>query len=109
LQRARKSAPFRQFRQAQTRRRGPPKGELSLSRELRHDRQCGDRPRVRECRGPDIPQSNKAFLIERYLTPEPRLKLIGAMTAHANDGMDVSDGFAGDLGKMLGQRPRADL
>jgi thiamine-monophosphate kinase len=57
--------------------------------------------RVRQGRGPDIPQSDKAFLIERYLTPEPRLKLIGAMTAHANGGMDVSDGFAGDLGKML--------
>jgi thiamine-monophosphate kinase len=57
--------------------------------------------RIRQGRGPDIPQVDKAFLVERYLTPEPRLKLIGAMTAHANGGMDVSDGFVGDLGKML--------
>jgi thiamine-monophosphate kinase len=57
--------------------------------------------RVRQGRGPDIPQADKAFLIERYLTPEPRLKLIGAMAAHANGGMDVSDGFVGDLTKML--------
>jgi thiamine-monophosphate kinase len=57
--------------------------------------------RVRQGRGPDIQQSDKTFLIERYLTPEPRLKLIGAMTAHANAGMDVSDGFVGDLTKML--------
>jgi thiamine-monophosphate kinase len=57
--------------------------------------------RVRQGRGPDIPQADKAFLLERYLTPEPRLKLIGAMTAHANGGMDVSDGFVGDLTKML--------
>ncbi len=57
--------------------------------------------RVRQGRGPDIPQADKAFLVERYLTPEPRLKLIGAMAAHANGGMDVSDGFAGDLTKML--------
>ena len=57
--------------------------------------------RVRQGRGPDIPQADKAFLIERYLTPEPRLELIGAMTAHASGGMDVSDGFVGDLTKML--------
>src|SRR5271167_2160602 len=57
--------------------------------------------RVRQGRGPDIPQGDKAFLLERYLTPEPRVALIGAMIAHANGGMDVSDGFAGDLTKML--------
>jgi thiamine-monophosphate kinase len=57
--------------------------------------------RVRQGRGPDIPLADKAFLLERYLTPEPRLALIGAMAAHADGGMDVSDGFAGDLAKML--------
>jgi thiamine-monophosphate kinase len=57
--------------------------------------------KIRQGRGPDIPQPDKAFLIERYLTPEPRLKLIGAMVDHANGGMDVSDGFVGDLTKML--------
>ena len=50
---------------------------------------------------PGIPQADKAFLIERYLLPEPRLELIGAMAAHASGGMDVSDGFVGDLAKML--------
>jgi thiamine-monophosphate kinase len=35
------------------------------------------------------------------LTPEPRLALIDAMTTYANGGMDVSDGFVGDLAKML--------
>ena len=57
--------------------------------------------KVRQGRGPDIPQVDKAFLLERYLKPEPRLALIGAMAAHANGGMDVSDGFVGDLAKML--------
>jgi thiamine-monophosphate kinase len=57
--------------------------------------------RVRQGRGPDIPKAEKAFLLERYLTPEPRVALIGAMVAHANGGMDVSDGFVGDLTKML--------
>jgi thiamine-monophosphate kinase len=57
--------------------------------------------KVRLGRGPDIPQADKAFLLERYLTPQPRLALIGAMVAHASGGMDVSDGFVGDLTKML--------
>jgi thiamine-monophosphate kinase len=57
--------------------------------------------RIRQGRGPDIPKADKAFLVERYLIPEPRLRLIGAMAAHASAGMDVSDGFVGDLTKML--------
>ena len=65
--------------------------------------------KIRQGRGPDLSEADKAFLLERYLTPEPRLKLIGAMVAHASGGMDVSDGFAGDLTKMLdasGSAPR---
>jgi thiamine-monophosphate kinase len=57
--------------------------------------------RVRQGRGPDIPQPEKAYLLERYLTPKPRVALASAMVAHANGGMDVSDGFVGDLTKML--------
>lgn len=57
--------------------------------------------KVRQGRGPDIPKADKAFLLERYLIPEPRLKLAGAMAAYASGGMDVSDGFVGDLTKML--------
>lgn len=57
--------------------------------------------KVRLGRGPDIPQAERAFLLERYLIPEPRVALIGAMAAHATGGMDVSDGFVGDLAKML--------
>src|ERR1700751_2811333 len=45
--------------------------------------------KIRQGRRPDIPQANKAFLLQRYLIPEPRLKLIGAMAAHASGGMDV--------------------
>jgi thiamine-monophosphate kinase len=57
--------------------------------------------KVRQGRGPDIAKADKAFLIERYLKPEPRVALAQAMLAHANGGMDVSDGFVGDLTKML--------
>src|SRR5271170_3162616 len=46
--------------------------------------------KVRLGRGPDIPQADKAYLLERYLTPRPRLALISAMAAHASGGMDVS-------------------
>jgi thiamine-monophosphate kinase len=57
--------------------------------------------RIRQGRGPDIPHVEKTSLLERYLTPEPRLALASAMLAYANGGMDVSDGFVGDLTKML--------
>ena len=57
--------------------------------------------KIRLGRDLDIPQADKAFLLERYLTPQPRLALIDAMATHANGGMDVSDGFVGDLAKML--------
>jgi thiamine-monophosphate kinase len=57
--------------------------------------------KVRLGQSPDISQADKTFLLERYLTPEPRLALVDAMAAHANGGMDVSDGFVGDLTKML--------
>ncbi len=40
-------------------------------------------------------------LLARYLLPEPRLALREALLAQARAAMDVSDGFLGDLGKML--------
>ena len=49
----------------------------------------------------DVARDQRAFLLERYLTPEPRVALAGAMVRHASGGMDVSDGFVGDLTKML--------
>src|SRR5271157_4239397 len=56
---------------------------------------------IRLGRGPDLPKAEKQFLLRRYLTPEPRLGLAKAMLAYAHGGMDVSDGFVGDLTKML--------
>ncbi|ACK49630.1 thiamine-monophosphate kinase [Methylocella silvestris BL2] len=44
---------------------------------------------------------NAAFLADRYLLPRPRLALIDALGDHARAAMDVSDGLAGDLTKML--------
>ncbi|MGO4570943.1 thiamine-phosphate kinase [Microvirga sp. 2TAF3] len=42
-----------------------------------------------------------AFLADRYLHPQPRHRLATALRIHANAAMDVSDGLAGDLAKMM--------
>jgi thiamine-monophosphate kinase len=39
-------------------------------------------------------------LIARYLLPQPRNALAEALRLHASAAMDVSDGLAGDLGKL---------
>ncbi len=42
-----------------------------------------------------------AHLAGRYLLPQPRLSLRNALLAHAHAAIDISDGFMGDLTKML--------
>lgn len=42
-----------------------------------------------------------AFLADRYLRPQPRHRLAEAVRTYARASMDVSDGLAGDLAKML--------
>jgi thiamine-monophosphate kinase len=43
----------------------------------------------------------RAHLADRYLHPRPRHRLAAALRSHANAAMDVSDGLAGDLAKMM--------
>jgi len=43
----------------------------------------------------------KAHLADRYLHPQPRHRLARAVREHAHAAMDVSDGLAGDLNKMM--------
>ena len=50
---------------------------------------------------PAVPAEDRAFLIERYLVPQPRTTLAEVLREHASGGMDVSDGLVGDLAKML--------
>jgi thiamine-monophosphate kinase len=44
--------------------------------------------------------SERAHLAARYLLPEPRVVLAGALRAHARAAIDISDGLAGDLMKL---------
>jgi thiamine-monophosphate kinase len=48
-----------------------------------------------------LPQAAKDFLTDRYLMPRPRLALASSLLSDAHGAMDVSDGFVGDLTKML--------
>jgi thiamine-monophosphate kinase len=45
--------------------------------------------------------SDRAHLADRYLHPQPRYRLAAALRVHASAAMDVSDGLAGDLAKMM--------
>jgi len=48
-----------------------------------------------------LPTADSLYLIDRYLHPQPRIGLRRALREHARAAMDVSDGLAGDLAKML--------
>jgi thiamine-monophosphate kinase len=56
--------------------------------------------RLRLGQGPALSEAHRLHLLDRYLLPRPRLALAPAMV-FAHGGMDVSDGFVGDLTKML--------
>jgi thiamine-monophosphate kinase len=43
----------------------------------------------------------QGHLADRYLHPRPRHRLAAALRSHASAAMDVSDGLAGDLAKMV--------
>jgi thiamine-monophosphate kinase len=43
----------------------------------------------------------RAHLADRYLHPRPRHRLAATLRSHASAAMDVSDGLAGDLAKMM--------
>jgi thiamine-monophosphate kinase len=43
----------------------------------------------------------QGHLADRYLHPRPRHRLAAALRHHASAAMDVSDGLAGDLAKMM--------
>src|ERR1700722_6040832 len=56
---------------------------------------------LRRGAGPTLDAAHRDFLLDRYLLPQPRQKLAPVLREFASGGMDVSDGFIGDLSKML--------
>ena len=67
-------------------------GDAALGVRLRRDRGLAEQWRLSE---PMI-----ARLRQRYLLPQPRTALAEAIRQHASASIDVSDGLAGDLGKL---------
>lgn len=57
--------------------------------------------KLRQGDGPALAEADRDWLITRYLLPQPRLALAPVVARFASAGMDVSDGFVGDLIKML--------
>lgn len=50
---------------------------------------------------PALSATDVDYLIDRYLRPQPRLSLTLALRAHARAALDVSDGLAQDLGRLV--------
>ena len=67
-------------------------GDAALGLTLRHDRKAAQRWK--------LSAAQRNHLARRYLLPEPRNALAFAVRKYATAAMDVSDGLAGDLGKL---------
>jgi len=67
-------------------------GDAALGLRLRKERMA-----IRRWR---LDAAMQRHLLARYLVPEPRNALAGVLRDHASAAMDVSDGLAGDLGKL---------
>ncbi len=70
-------------------------GDAALGLRLRQGA-AGDQDWIQALR-----EADADFLRDRYLLPRPRLALREPISAFAHAAMDVSDGLAGDLAKML--------
>lgn len=51
--------------------------------------------------GSGLSGAEQEFLVDRYLHPRPRLAAAKGLREHASAAMDISDGLAGDLAKMM--------
>ena len=47
-----------------------------------------------------LSEPQRQHLLSRYLLPQPRIVLAEAVRTHASAAMDISDGLAGDFGKL---------
>ena len=67
-------------------------GDAALGLRLRRDTSAAQRW--------ELTPEQRNHLEARYLVPEPRTAIAEILRAHASAAMDVSDGLAGDLGKL---------
>jgi thiamine-monophosphate kinase len=67
-------------------------GDAALGLRLRKERAAARRWK--------LTAAMQRHLLSRYLVPEPRNALAETLRRHASAAMDVSDGLAGDLGKL---------
>src|SRR4051812_48167600 len=67
-------------------------GDAALGLRLRKERRAAKQWR--------LDAAMERHLLARYLVPEPRNALAEALRLYASAAMDVSDGLAGDLGKL---------
>ncbi|MGQ4272579.1 thiamine-phosphate kinase [Terrihabitans sp. B22-R8] len=67
-------------------------GDAALGLKIRLDRSLASRWKLSD--------AEIEHLLDRYLLPEPRLRAAALMANFASASMDVSDGLAGDLGRM---------
>lgn len=68
-------------------------GDAALGLQLRRDPALAARWKLTE--------SERDHLLSRYRLPRPRVAFADILRAYASAAIDVSDGFVGDLGKLL--------
>jgi thiamine-monophosphate kinase len=49
-----------------------------------------------------VTETDRRFLIDRYLRPRPRFALAAALRSHARAALDISDGMLKDLSRLAG-------
>jgi thiamine-monophosphate kinase len=67
-------------------------GDSALGLALRRDPKLAARAKLND--------EEQAYLLERYLVPQPRNAIAKALREHARAAMDISDGLAGDAAKL---------
>ncbi|HEX2137914.1 MAG TPA: thiamine-phosphate kinase [Microvirga sp.] len=82
-------------------RRGPDRTGATPARAGGRRERSGDTGACADGWSDSLTAEERAYLVDRYLHPRPRIALSRALRDHAAAAMDVSDGLAGDLAKML--------